>query len=270
TTHAIVAGWSNDFNGAVENYKKATAYDVAGRYEYRNRFAQYLLDYSVDNEVKTTEIQEIYKYAMQLEEKNVTENPQDYLPELYLSRFNIVLGKLDPKSPYNDIALQHSLKALTYSETFVRTYYEIAQAYLNKKDYVNATAQFEKAIQLNPDVGISYWYLGAVQMQTGQVDEALTNMTTAIKKGYVISENDYLNLANVYVKRNDFVSLVSVYEGLVKVAPANAQYMASLAVAYARVGRIDDAVAAAHRTAEIDVNFLSEARSFVEQLGRTW
>ena len=272
TTRGIIASWNSDFNGAVVKYKEATSYNVPGRYEYRNRFTQSLIDYSSASGVDMTasNVQAAFKEVIALEEKNTAENPNDYLPELYLSRLNIILGKSDPKSPYNDEALKHSLKALTYSETFVRTYYEVGQGYLNKKDYPNAQIAFQKAVDLNPDVGISWWYLGVVEMQAGQVDKALVAMAMAIKKGYGLSENDYLNLASIYVKNNDFQNLVAIYENLVKLKPTSAQYMASLAVVYAKVGRIDDAVAQARLAAQVDVNFTPEAKRFVESLGRQW
>ncbi len=270
TTRGIVAGWNNDFNGAVQSYEKAASYNVSGRYEYRNRYAQFLLDYSNDQDVSVPNVQAAFKEAIALEEKNAAENPQDYLPELYLSRLNIILGKSDQKSPYNDIALAHSLKALSYSPTFVRTYYEIGQAYLNKGDYKNAIAQFQKALDLSPTVGISYWYLGAVEMQAGQADKGLAHMEEAIQKGYLMTESDYLNLANVYIKKNDFPHLVSVYEGLMRLQPRNAQYAASLAVTYARVGRLDDAVTMAKYAAQLDPSFEPEAKKFVQQLGKTW
>lgn len=270
TTRAIIAGWSKDFNGAIAKYREATSPNVAGRYEYRNRYAQYLLDFTSSMDINSPSIQAIFKEVIDLEEKNAVENPKDYLPELYLSRLNITLGKSDPKSPYNDESLEHSLKALSYAETFVRTYYEIGQGYLNKKYYENAKAAFQKAIDLNPDVGVSYWYLGSVEMQTGQVDKALANMGIAIKKGYVLSENDYLNLASIYVKKNDFQNLIIVYESLIKLKPDNAQYVASLAVVYSKVGRIDDAVRMARLAAQMDSNFEPEAIRFVQSLGRTW
>lgn len=270
TTRGIVAGWSGDFSGAVGYYNKATSYDVAGRYEYRNRFAQYLLDNSSEKIINSPEAVEAFGHVIGLEEKNAVENPQDYLPELYLSRLNIILGKSDPKSPYNDEAMKHALKALSYSSTFVRTYYEIGQVYLNKKDYPNAILQFEKAIELNSKVGISYWYLGAVEMQYGQVEKALAHMTEAIDYGYSVTENDYLSLASTYIKRNDFLHLVRAYEGLVKINPKNPQYLASLAVAYSKVGRIDEAVVAARLAAQVDPSFELDARRFVEQLGRVW
>jgi len=270
TTRGIVAGWNKDFNGAIAKYREATSYNVAGRYEYRNRYAQYLLDFSSSIDVSAPNAQSIFKEVIALEEKNATENPKDYLPELYLSRLNIVLGKSEPESPYNDESLKHSLKALSYAETFVRTYYEIGQGYLNKKDYQNAQIAFQKAIDLNPDVGVSYWYLGSVQMQSNQIEKALVNIDMAIKKGYILSENDYLNVANIYVKKNDFQHLITIYEGLLKLKPTSAQYMASLSVVYSKVGRIDDAVRLARLAAQTDPNFEPEAIRFVQSLGRQW
>lgn len=269
TTRAIVAGWTNDFNRAIAKYREATSYDVAGRYEYRNRFAQYLLDYSAENAM-TSEFAAVVLEAIALEQKNAEENPHDYLPELYLSRLNIILGKSDAKSPYNDKALEHSMRALSYSPTFVRTYYEIAQAYLNKLDYPKAIEMFQRAVDLNPDTGVSYWYLGAANISAGNIDQGLRYVDQAISKGYRLSKENYFIIANLYIKRNDYQSLIPIYQALIKLEPQVPQYHASLAVAYARLGKIDDAVREAKIAAQMDPSFEAEARAFVQQLGRQW
>ncbi len=269
TTRGIVSGWTNDFNGAMNYFKKAVDYSVPGKYEERNRMAQYLLDYSSESQLDKNFVAAV-QLAIKEVQKNADENPLDYMPELYLSRLNIILGKDDPKSPYNDEALTHANKALSYSPTFVRTYYEIGQAYLNKKDYKNAIAAFQKAIDLNPDVGLSYWYIGAIRIQEGNPAEGLKMIEQAQAHGYLMTENDFLNLASFYIKSNDINRLVPIYEGLVKVAPNKAQYHASLAVAYARVNRIDEAVEQAHLAAQLDPSFEADAKSFVQQLGRQW
>lgn len=271
TTRGIIAGDENDFNSAVADYEKATSYNnIEGRYEYRNQFAQFLVDYSTSNDISSANVQDAYQAAIKLELKNAQENPRDYLPELYLSRLYIILGQSDSKSPYNDDALQHSTKALSYSPTFVRTYYEVAQAYLNKKDYKDAEAAFQKAVDLNPDVGLSWYYVGATQIEAGDIQDGTKTLTKALDLGYQFTENDYLNLANAYIKANDYPHLVTVYEALTKLAPTNAQYAAYLAVAYAHVGRIADAVKEAHVAAQIDPSFEPQAKSFVQSIGGQW
>jgi len=284
-TRGIIAGWGAQntnpaspngkiqiqkyFNEAIGKFKESIAYDVPGKYEYRNRIAQFVLDTSpisgyIDNYDDTL------KYAISEVQKNADLFPHDYLPELYLSRLYITLGKSDAKSPYNDQALAHSLRALEISPTFVRTYYEVGQAYLNKKDYPKAQEYFAKAVELNPNVGTSLWYLASVKYQLSDKESAADLTEKALKMGFSISESDYLRIVQIFldVKNNDRVAW-AIGE-LTKISPNNAQYWASAAVAYSRIGQIDEAIESAKTAARIDPKFEAEARVFVQGLGRQW
>ncbi len=267
TTRAIVKSWAKDFNGAVAKYKEALSYDVPGKYDYRHRYAQYILEYTNGKQLGEKEISAI-QFAISEVQKNADETKQDYLPYLYLSRLYIFLGKNNPQSPHNDIALQNSMKALEISPTFVRTYYEVAQAYLNKKDYNNAIKYFSEAAKLNPEVGMSYWYLGATYLEAGETQKGLAAIDEAMKVGYGLSESDYLRLINIYLKQGNYAKISELYEALIKINPSSPQYHASLAVAYAKIGKIEQAVEQARIAAQLDKNFEAEARSFIKSLGR--
>src|SRR3989344_1098124 len=262
TTRAIIIGWSGDFNGAVKKYQEAVAYDVPGKYEIRHRFGQYLLERGVSASPEALQI------VIDAIQKNADENPLDYLPQLYLARLNILLGRAQPDSPYTDEQLKHSTRALELSPTFVRTYYEVAQAYLNKKDIATASEYFKKALDLNPDVGLSWWYWGVVEYDRGNVKAGLNAVEQAVNKGFTIAESDYLRLIAIYLKQNDYQKIIWAQEKLVALKPNNAQYHASLAAAYVKVGRIDDAVKEAREAARLDKMFEAEARSFIRSLGR--
>lgn len=270
TTRAIITGWSGDFAGAVAKYKEAISYDVPGKYEIRHRFAQYVLE----GEGKSKEIpgyRDVVLLAIEEVKKNIEENKVDYLPYLYTARLYIILGKDDPKSEYNDKSLELSLAALELAPDFVRTYYEVAQAYLNKKDFDKASEYFKKAVELNPDVGISHWYWGVVEFERGNIALGLSIIESALEKGlYSPSEGELGRLMNVYVQKGDYGRIVWATELAVKRSPASAQLRASLAVAYAKVGKIDDAVLQAHEAARLDSNFEAEAKLFVQSLGRQW
>ena len=75
-------------------------------------------------------------------------------------------------------------------------------------------------------------------------------------------------MINAYIKTNDFARIAWVYEMIIRVNPRNAQHYASLATAYANLGRIDDAVKMARKAVEVDPSFESDARIFVRSLGR--
>jgi tetratricopeptide (TPR) repeat protein len=289
-TRAVIAGWDLDayereypqstedlnvaFADVVAQYRIALEYELPGKYEYRHRFAQYMLEYAGRHSIKG-QVGDALKYAIEQTTKNINENPGDYLPELYASRLYILLGKEDPASPYNDEALKHSAKALEYSPTFIRTYYEVAQAYLNKRDYDAALSYFERAAVLNPDVGVSYWYWGMTEIQIAQdthdnqrLRHGLMLVRKAIDIDYGPSEQELLRIVGAGLQIKDYDALIMAYQMLTKLNKTNTDYYESLAVVYGESGRIDEAIAAARQAVLIDSRMLPKAKDFVRSLGR--
>ncbi len=264
TTRAIIASWSGNHDLAFEKFKKAMSYDTFGKYEIRHRYAQYILELTSKTGVDQKTAERLL-VAVQNVQKNVEESPQDYLPYLYISRAYIVLGKNDPNSSFNDLALENSLKALEISPTFVRTYYEVAQVYLNKKDYKTAIEWFEKVVELNPEVKLSHWYLGITTAQAGDLQKGAEIIE---KSGYEYKSNevDALRVAEIYLRMRNFQKVAEIYEALVKLNPKNPQYFASLAVAYKETGEISKAIQAAQMAAKIDPNYTKEAQDFINSL----
>ncbi len=266
TTRAIVSGWQGDYRGGVDKFKESLSYNTFGSYEYRHRYAEFVFE----NYSKLT-AQDILDVIKEVE-KNASRSQLDYLPHLYLARLYILLGKDDPNSEYNDLALAQANKALELSPKFVRAYYETGQAYANKKEYDKAIEEFKKAIALNPDVGASYWYLGNIEGQKGNTDTAISLMekSLSVPNRYSITEPELLKLASFYIKKNNYPKLAETYERLVRFKTRKAEYSATLAAIYARLGRIEDAIAQAKEAAKLNPAFESEARSFVNSIGGTW
>ncbi|TSC90808.1 MAG: hypothetical protein G01um10142_242 [Parcubacteria group bacterium Gr01-1014_2] len=265
TTRAIVASWNSDHDFAFEKFKEAMSYNTFGKYEIRHRYGQYILERTSGLSKIDEKNQGRLLTAIENVKKNTEESKQDYLPYLYLSRLYIVLGKSDLSSPYNDMALEHSLKALEISPTFVRTYYEIAQAYLNKKDYQKAIEWFEKVKTLNPEVKLSHWYLGITYAQKGDFNKAVQVIEDS---GYPYkgSETDALRMIDIYFRLGNYRKLAEIYEALVKLNSKDPQYYASLAAAYKQIGEIDKAIKAAQAAAQIDPSFAKEAQDFINSL----
>ena len=83
TTRAIIAGWNKDFPGAMAEYKEAVSYDIAGKYEYRHRLTQYVLEQTASGKI-TPEEEEAIMFTIDEVKKNIDENKVDYLPYLYV------------------------------------------------------------------------------------------------------------------------------------------------------------------------------------------
>jgi tetratricopeptide (TPR) repeat protein len=264
----------------VNKYREAIDYNTQGRYEFRHRFAQYLLELSGSTDTsKVPNFKDVTLQAIEDVKKNTLENPQDYLPLLYLSRLYIILGKDDPKSPYNDLALESSRKALEISPTFVRTYYEVAQAYLNKAEPGSAMEWFGKAAELNPDVGITYWYIGSVRYQIAAqandakgLQEALGYMNMALEKGYSLTEADGAKLAQIVLQLKDYKNLAFVMEQLVHSMPTKIEYWTQLISTYTELKdapKTADAIRRALAVPEVaaDAAFKAKAEGVLTSLG---
>lgn len=264
TTRGIVASWAGEEDLAFEKFQEAMNFETFGKYEIRHRYSQYILEKAVSHGVDQKNANRLM-VAIENVKKNIEESPQDYLPYLYVSRLYIMLGRTDVSSPYNDLALENSLKAYKISPTFIRTHYEIAQAYLNKKDHPNAVKWFERAVELNPEVDISKWYLGVTLVESGRILEGL-KVIEGSGYGYKNSETDILRLINVYIELNDFKKLAEMFESLTVLKPQNAQYFASLAAAYKETGEKDKAIKAAQAAGQIDPSFAAEAQQFIDSL----
>jgi tetratricopeptide (TPR) repeat protein/O-antigen ligase len=263
-TRAIVASWGGDFDKSVKKYTEAMGYGVPGKYEIRHRFAKFVIEASnTKDALSSPKVIDALELAIQEVEKNKKENHDDYLPLLYLARLHIMLGKNDPSSFHNDKAVEESLAALEISPTFVRSYFEVAQAYINKKDYDTAIGYFEEAHELQPDVAVTSWYLGMTYIEMGQVQKGLKFLEDA---GMSYNATQLLKMIDVYVGQKNYPKVVELYEKVVRQNPDNPQFHASLAVAYAQVGRIDQAVAAAQKAAELDPSFAAESQAFIDAI----
>ena len=241
------------------------SYDTPGKYDIRHRYSQYILERANSQTTIDEKTRERLLVAAENVKKNIEESPQDYLPHLYLSRTYIILGKGAPDSPYNDLALEESLEALEISPTFVRTYYEIAQAYLNKKDWQKAIEWFEKVVALNPEVKLSKWYLGITYAQAGQLQKGAEIIE---KSGYDYKSNeiDALRMLDLYFRIGNFGKIAEIYEALIKLNSKNPQYYASLAAAYKEIGERQKAINAAQAAAALDPAFAAEAEAFIQSL----
>ncbi len=265
TTRAIVASWSNDHSAAILKYEEALSYDdVPIKYEIRHRFAKYIIELSNKNgATEDPQVRDALSFALEEVEKNIQERPRDYLPLLYAARLHIMLGKGDPNSPHNDKALEKSLAALEISPTFVRTYFEVAQAHINKKDYTNALKYFQEANELRPGLPTITWYLGMTYIEAGQPEKGLKYLE---ESGRSLNTAQLLRMIDIYVGLKDFRKVAELYEQVIAQNPNNPQFHASLAVAYAQIGRIQDAVIEAQKAAALDPNFAAESEAFIKAI----
>jgi O-antigen ligase/Tfp pilus assembly protein PilF len=273
-TRGILTGKSGNAQKAFNYYKKALDYKVPqGAYDIRHKLALFAIQVVETQRAKNRGIDtNLLHYAIDVVEKNIDAYPQDTTPYLYIARMYILMIDKEPETA-GALAEQYVNKALNINKKNPRIWYELGQAQLSLKKYEESYSSFKQALDLNPNVAISYWFLGMAAVETGRnnperYQEASGYVEKAIALGYDYknSLNDLMRLVNLYDKVKNYQKVVEMYELAIIEAPDKAQLYASLAAAYAKIGNYQSAIKAARKSAEIDPNFKEEAEKFIKSL----
>ena len=283
STRAILAGRAGNIQMAFNKYQEALnckpvfkegkktlecKTSPQGAYEIRHKLVTFVIQYNEALRKKGKELnQETLYYAIGEIRKNIEAHPSDYIPYLYLGRIYIILMAEEPESA-GEQAEAAILSAIAINNKNPRGWYELGQAKLSQKKFDGAVEAFKKALELNPEVVISSWFLGMTYAQTGNIEEAIKYVDIAIEKGYTYqnSINDIMRLVNLYNKVGDYYRVIDLYKEAVAEQPSNAQFYASLAATYKAVGDIENAILAARKAGEIDPSFEDESEAFINSL----
>jgi O-antigen ligase/TPR repeat protein len=273
-TRGILAGRAGDTQKAFNYYKKALDYNSPqGAYDIRHKLATFAIQVIENQRQKGKNIDvNLLHYAIEMTKKNVENYPQDTTPYLYIGRMHILLIDSEPETA-GKLAEEYIGKALNINRKNPRIWYELGQAQLSLKKYEDGYNSFKEALNLNPKVATSYWFLGAAAFETGRYNpsryqEAVQYVEKAIQMGYDYknSINDLMRLVYIYDKVGNYHKVVETYELALLEQPDNPQIHASLAVAYKAIGNYQRAREEALKSAEIDPKFKEEAEKFIKTL----
>jgi len=268
-TRGIIAGQGSDGQKAFNKYQEALNYKTPqGAYEIRHKLATFAIQVIESQRQKNKDIDPaLLHYAMNEVEKNIEKYPQDTTPYLYVGRMYILL--IDKEVNAGEQAEAFIGKALALNDKNPRIWYEIGQAKLSEKKYLESYQSFKRAVELNPKVDLSWWFLSVVAYQTEKYQEAVVDVENALELGYnnyYDSVTDLMRLVNVYGKVGNYQKVVEYYLLAIELQPQNPQFYASIAAAYAKLGDFDKARVMALKAAEIDPQFKEEADKFVNSL----
>lgn len=275
-TRAIVAGQKGEANEAFQYYKKALSYDNPQvNYDITHKLATFTIQLIEAQRQKNKTIDvNLAHYTIEAVKKNIERFPLDTTPYLYVGRMYILLIDEEADTA-GKLAEEFIGKALDLNRKNPRIWYELGQAQLSLDKYKEAYDSFKEALNLNPQVALSYWFLGMAAYENGQYEpshyqEAAQLIEKAIVMGYNYksSINDLMRLVHIYDKVGNYSKIVEVYKLVILKQPNNAQMHASLAAAYAKIGDYENAKKEALKSAEIDPNFESDAEKFINSLPR--
>jgi tetratricopeptide (TPR) repeat protein len=122
---------------------------------------------------------------LQIEEKKRT--PQDWL----------LLGNLLEENGEKENAIYMYQKAIAVNNKYYKSYYNLANIFLEEEKYGLAIEHYKKAISLNKNNPYLHYNLACAYIKSGNIKKAKTSLITAVTLKNDIPEVHY-NLAYVY------------------------------------------------------------------------
>jgi len=152
--------------------------------------------------------------AEKISDKNIKNDEIIKIKEYYTLELNNK-AEIDIETREFDNAIKSCEKSIELDSDFPLSYFNMGNAYHNKKDYDTAINNYKKAEELNPEYKEAWNGMGFSYELKSDYDNALNSLKTAIKidANYAMA---HYNMGNVYKHRNELDNAIESYKKVVE------------------------------------------------------
>jgi adenylate cyclase len=195
---------------------------------------EYLVRYNRDSNVM----------ARQLAKETIALDPKYVDPHCVLAWTHLMDRYYgSSKSPGKSLekAAELAQKALTLDDSYPWAHTLLAYTYLLKRQHDKAIAQYERAIDLNPNVADAYGHFGMALNYVGRPEDAITSFKKAIRLNPIPPPFYLQNLGRAYRMVGRYEDSIATYKRELDRNPNNLFALVGLTATYSLAGRLDEA-----------------------------
>jgi len=176
----------------------------------------------------------------------------------------INLGNVFLQKRQSNEAMAQYQKALELQPNKALIHIDLGDALIQEGQLDQALAQYQKALEIKPNFAEAYYDLGVLLSQKGQWTEAITQYKKAleIKPNLV---NAHVKLGHALAQQGQMDEAIFHYQKAVEIMPGNAETHDGLALSYLQKGRIDEAMTQLQKALEINPDD-GEANKFLGKI----
>ena len=215
-------------------------------------------------EIKTgTMNKERIERAMQLFEEAIALDPGYALAYSWLSTTHfdlVVLGASESPRESLQRAVELGKKAIALDESNSHVHSLLVFPYMYLREFDKAISEAEKAVSLCPNSASAYFALGTALCTAGRPQEAIPMLKKSLRLSPIPVHSQVLGLlANSYSMLGQYEEAIATYKKVLQLyGPDHLMAHLGLAVAYASIGREDEARAEGAEVLRIDPKFSLE------------
>ena len=196
--------------------------------------------------------------AKKLLEEAIALDPEYPGPYIGLAKtygMDVFLGTTQSPDQSLTRAFEFAQKAISLDNTNGAAYSVLSWLYATKRQYEKAIAESERAVSLNPNSAESYMRLGLVLAYAGRAEEGIPYMRNALRLNPFPSPNYFSNLAFIYCESGHYEKAIEAAKRALQSEPNSPIPNVTLAISYIRLGREEEARAAAAEILRINPKF---------------
>lgn len=247
----------SDLGVNLAYFKKAIARDSFGTSEAREQLtmaASRVL--TIDAPQKTKD--DFVTMAIAELEKQTTWIPRDARYQIFMGSFLNQIGNYDK-------ALEYLKKAQELTPKKQQVYFEIASAYLNKRDYQNAVTAAKTAYELEPNYDNARIIYAMTLIYTGDKIKAREILAPLREKSAIDPQSEE-RLLKAYIDTKDYKSAGEVLNMLIASDPTNYRYHISLAALYLEKGERQKAIAEIQKAIDVNPEFKDQGEYYIKEI----
>jgi tetratricopeptide (TPR) repeat protein len=190
--------------------------------------------------ILTAERNNVWNDELRLWEDALKKSPNSARPYANMGKALYEKGQLEDAEMYLK-------KSITKNYDLETTHYNLANIYMDKKQYNLAEEEYIKAVGINPLYYQAYFGLGSVRNKTGRLKEAEKSYLTALntRSDKVAADEDYpiarINLGEVYGKMGRFEESIEQSEMALKSITNSFKAYYNIGTANMKLGRLEKA-----------------------------
>jgi adenylate cyclase len=170
------------------------------------------------------------------------------------------------KSPREslDLAFEAAQKAIALNDLYAPAHGLMGTIYMKQRQYEQAIAECERAIELEPNLANNYAYLSIPLHYMGRFNEAIAAVERAIRHDPHPPSRYLISLGSSYHFLGKYHETIAQFKKVLDRNPRNQLSHTRLAAALIQLGRVKEAQAAIDEVLKLNPNFS------IEHVEKTW